>query len=298
MYTWGQLRRELVEFVTPSKRDVSFDTIDRVLNSAYSSILDSRRWSGLSHDAVIPVFGRITAGTVSIANGSTDITLTGATWSTLITGRRIRLSPSNDWYVIAWETSTTGKLDRPFAGATVTEGGYEIFQNLYELGEAARSITSAGWAETNWPLKRATQGDLDQLDPWRVTYGTPSRYAAGPDTREGGTPVIRTVEFWPVPDVDGTAIAKLELAALGFDGNNTDEGPMRWVSAAAILAKAQAELAASPAVYGNAVLAKVYLDRYDEEKASMDREENQRIGTRRIQHDPYYNARPHGGRRF
>jgi hypothetical protein len=169
---------------------------------------------------------------------------------------------------------------------------------VYELGEAARAITSAGLAETNWPLKRATQGDLDQLDPWRVTYGTPSRYAAGPDTLEGGSPVIRTVEFWPAPDVDGTVIAKLELAALGFDGSNTEQGPMRWVSAAAILAKAQAELAASPAVYGDQQAAAGYLALYEREKASMDREENQRIGTRRLQYDPYYNARPHGGRRF
>jgi hypothetical protein len=95
------------------------------------------------------------AGTVSVANGSTVVTGIGTTWKTWNRGRGDRIRIGTVDYLVAWvESETQLRLATPYAGATASGLAYTIARQFTTL-QAWENCISGG-ACTYFPVSSAS----------------------------------------------------------------------------------------------------------------------------------------------
>ena len=117
----------------------------------------------------------LSTGTVSITQGSLEVTPNGAalaTWGPEVVGRWIRINNSYQWYEITAFGGGTVKLSTPFVETTVSGGTYSIVKRFHELHPDTRYIGDLIYLRRRWRLKPIDWASLNMVHPSRRQVGS------------------------------------------------------------------------------------------------------------------------------
>lgn len=285
--TWGQIRLALVAFVKSNNGGtLPFHVYNNAIDSAYGKVLSARRWRKLNVDGTLAVLAPVTAGTVSISQGGTLVTLAGSTWPMAVSGRKFRITGQQVWYVIAWATATTATLDRPFEDEAVTGGTYQIFQDEYELPEDCNAVKTFTDIRTGYPLIKKDPDWITQNNPSLMRTGDPEVWAPTTSTSQSD---VKRVQFYPVPLRALSLKIRYRQIVTGFDGSNDGDSPLAWISTNAIELDSKATI--SREHLKNPAMADQIGREYKEALQDMHREEMQEGSVVPLRMDPHYTRR-------
>jgi hypothetical protein len=284
--TWGQIRLQLQTFVKSNGDSVGFHVLNPAINSAYEKILAARRWRKLNVDSTLTVLAPVRDGTVTITQGSTAVTLAGATWAQAVDGRKFRIAGQSVWYIMTWLTATTGTLDREFEDEDQAAAGYELFQDEYELPDDCGVVLHFVDVRTGYQLAKRDSDWITANNPSLVHEADPLAWAPTTSTSESD---VKRVQFYPVPIRALSLKIRYKVIATGFDGSNDPDSPLAWVSSLAIEQYAKSLIARDH--LKNIVLANELRDEYASALADMHREEMQEQSVVPMQIDPHYTRR-------
>lgn len=192
--TYGGLKLRLTQMFP----GISLDLIEGWCNDRYQEIMAELPWTRENVQAVLQTRAPYSTGTVEATQGSSAIALTGGVWQTSMTGLAFRVTGQNDFYEFLYTGPTTGSLDRPFAGPTVTKGAYSIYQTIYQLPSDCRLLEDDAFTSSLGQMTRFTHEQLSASDPTRAMTGTPNAWASYMDDQS--VPPNMQVEIWPIPD--------------------------------------------------------------------------------------------------
>jgi hypothetical protein len=177
------------------------------INDAYEEIGKRHPWSRLRDTdtelVMVPIYE---TGTVELTAGATTVALTGGTFTSLMTGRRLRVSARPEYYQFTYSGAAAGSIERNFEGDTGSGQSFELFQPIYALPTGCDVIKSIKSLSQPDPLTEVTQEELDRRDPERASYGRPSLWAAYEDANN-----LMRIEAWPAPELAETLIANITL---------------------------------------------------------------------------------------
>lgn len=249
--TYGTLRRELTQ-LCPTAR---LDQLDGWIRDRYDEILDSIEWVRRRDETTLTFPAEYNTGTVAITNGGTTVTGTGTTWTAAMTGRIFRITGQNDFYVFTYVSSTSGTLDRAFAGDTETEATYRINARVASLPADCRRIETARLIDPAWALESHTEHEIADRDPALVWYGYPQWIAWSYDN--ASNPPAPQVVIWPMP-VDACSIVVPYIAESTLTPGSS-QTLLPWMRPAALKAGVQADYAR---LTGNLPVAESYENRF------------------------------------
>lgn len=223
--TYGGLKLRL----TQAFPGISLDLIEGWANDRYQEILAELPWFRQKIQAVLQTRAPYTTGTVSVAAGSSAITLAGGAWNSGMIGF-FRVTGQNGSYKFTYASPTTGNLDRPYDGPTATGAGYSIYQTIYMLPADCRLLDEDAFCSPSWPMKRFTHEQISASDPTAAMNGTPAAWAQYMD--DGSTPPRIQVQIWPIPD----AVHSLPYTYQSTGGDLTSEATILqvWMQPAAL----------------------------------------------------------------
>jgi len=188
--TYGELKLRLTQMFPT----VGLDLIEGWVNDRYAEVLGELPWSRQNFTLTLATIAPYATGTAAVTLGSQNVTLTGGTWVTGMTGRAFRASGRNEYYEFTYVSATTGTLDRPYEGPTSAAAGYKIFPLTYALPSDCRLLADDAFS----PLRRFSHGELNETDPTRVATGKPFAWASYMD--DSSIPPLMQVELYPIPD--------------------------------------------------------------------------------------------------
>jgi len=206
MSTFGEIRF----LISKQAPGVDPDVLDGFINDRYTQILDELDWQRLDVRSVIQTVAVYETGTLTATNASTTITGSGTTWTTGMTGRRIRIGSDPAFYTFTYVSATSGTLDRTYEGDTATGASYKIFQNTFTVpSDRARVIQALTLLEPATPLQRMSRLELKRIAPSLPAFGDPVLWV--PYLDDGSTPPQPRFELYPIPE-DVLAIEALYTA--------------------------------------------------------------------------------------
>ena len=171
------------------------------LEDRYRQVWSASDWPFTLKTGVFQTVARITAGTVTVTNGSTTVTETTTNengWSSAIEGRYFRALGDKAFYPISTFTNGTPDsltLERAYEGTTGTDKSYSIFQHIYSLGSDVGRIDGISDLNQGRFLREISSDHLDETFPNRTTYGESELWAnAGRDAND-----IYRVELYYIP---------------------------------------------------------------------------------------------------
>jgi hypothetical protein len=239
MYSWGQLRLLLQQF---AGNGVTLDTIDEKINSRYSLILAKMDWHGLEVDGILQTTAAYRTGSVAVTEGSTAVTGIGTAWTSALSGRQF-LVWFGEPYNVTILSPTSLTLDRPYEGVTSPGVGYWLGQMLYQLPDNCRNLKQIRSPWTGLEIPAMDELDFGRLEGSPLVDGPVQRYVPRPDgvNAQTGNPV-QQIMLWPLPSWAKGYPITYEATGEGFDGDSTTDGPLPFVSDAALLAGCKASL--------------------------------------------------------
>jgi hypothetical protein len=265
--TWGEIRAELAALI-PGRGN---DLLSAWMRRSYREILDQRDWMGLHADRILQTVAPHNAGSISLTSGSTAVTGVGTAFTSAMTGRKIRATGGREWYTFTYVSPTSGTLDRPYEGTSGTNLGYTIYQDTYTVAPEVKLVETMGGQGPQ------TLEFLRRLD---FLTGEPQLWAPGNDTDESNPPVLHTVELWPAPQSAFGIPYRYLTAVYEFDGMNTSDSPLPWVSPDAIIAGV---------LYRAGAQDRTDFDRF---LSLMERVENQRTPSQHMRMSPVFRPQP------
>jgi hypothetical protein len=270
--TWGQLRLTL-QIAAPG---VNLDLLDAWINARYEKILERTDWSGLTRHGTIQTAAAYQPGTdtVTLLVGSAGVTGAGTSWTSALAGKRFYRPGDTALYTVATVPGAGSlTLDRAYEGngadtpGTLYPGAaYVLMQNVYALPADVRSVVNLLDPATGSPMARFSHAELDETAGARTQVGEPAAYAVYDDSAETDPPVAHRIEFWPPPLRAAGVPIEYVGAAIGFDGENTSDGPLPWVTTAAMLNGVLADIQLHLKEYAGA---KFYEALFQEELSKM-----------------------------
>lgn len=276
--TWGQVRYALAS----SFPDAELSLLDVWIRLAYEQILESADWSILRSNEFINASGAYRAGTVTVINGSNQVTGSGTDWPMELSGWKIMFFPDNVVYWVTIVDNNSLELDRPFFGDTASGIPYVMFQDTYALPDHVKHVRDVFLEPMGMPLKKASSGIQARSGALRMT-GIPQMWWHGQDVvNELGHP-IHTIVLFPAPENNVVIRAVCTTAAPGFDGTNTSDLVPSWIPAGAIIALAKAHGFSRA---GNTTAAALEKQTADTLLAGMIRHETHRHGPYVLSPDP------------
>jgi hypothetical protein len=232
--TWGEIAQHIAGIFP----DLDPTLRRQYLNIAYGEILDDRAWKQLEGVLTVRTIARYAEGSVNLLKGSPTVTGSGTAFTLSMAGRQFRASDdTNDIYTIAAVASATSlTLDRDFGGVDITAGGYAISQHSYDLPQAVREVTAV-LPSFGSPLDELTQAEIERVHAASFLHAPPRAYSVLSDALPAVSPAVNRLRVFPAPDAEYDLRVVYLSAAAGFDGRNTGDSPLPWVSRAALLAK-------------------------------------------------------------
>lgn len=238
--TWGELRLQL----RISAPGVADDLIDESVNNRYARVLEHRAWSWLETSAYVESIAPYssTTDTVAVTQGSNAITGTGTTWSSALNGLKFQLVSDGTFYSFTYVSATTATLDRVYEGTTSTASPYRLFTNIYALPDDFKAILQESSAENGFDLTPLDEVGMGEQVGFRNAIGTPEVYAITPSPEDLDGGFSWQIEMFPIPTAAKGYPIRYLRAAPAFDGVNTSDNPLPFVSDAVILAGCRADL--------------------------------------------------------
>ncbi len=173
------------------------------LQSRYAMVLERASWVFLIKEATFQTVGEITAGTVTVTNGSSTVTETTSNangWSSAVEGRYFRRDGDSEFYEISTFNNLnpdTLTLARNYEGASGTVKGYSIVQRIYSLASDCREILSMAVIDSPTRMEKVSVQELDRGMLNRPQVGSPPNFWL-PIGRDSSN--IMRVEVYPIPD--------------------------------------------------------------------------------------------------
>lgn len=175
------------------------------INDAYEEIGRRHPWTRLKDTdtelVLVPIYE---TGTVELTEGATTVALTGGTFTSLMTGRRLRVNERPEYYIFTYSGATAGSIERAYEGDSGDGQSFKLFSPVYALPsgcDVIKSIKSLSQAD---PLEEVTQEELDRRDPERQSYGQPLLWAPYEDANN-----LLRIEVWPAPERVETLVANI-----------------------------------------------------------------------------------------
>ncbi len=288
--TWGQIRFLLQKFASGA----SLDTIDHAMNARYERMLSLLNWKGLEKTAVLETVAAVTAGTVTVASGSTSVVGTGTGWDATAIGKQLILPGSAELYGVTGVNAATQTLtlDRPYNdpdGLTLAASDYQLVQSVYALPADCRSIRNIESPLSGRALIERSEAWMRTLVGWPAATGCVEYYSPVADAIDpaSGAFLARQIQLYAVPTLAQNYALQYEALAAAFDGVTTAAGPLAFASASALIAGAKADLELekpSP----NLPLSASFETRFEAHIQSMIHLENDRQGPQEIRMDPHF----------
>jgi len=159
-------------------------------------------WNFLKLEATLTTYQSYSTGTVSVENGSKDVTLDGGTFPTWITDDTYYITIDSTDYLIHTRTSgTVVELSEAWGGAGDSGVSYEVeYPTPYSLPSdfgsfiGRMTITSLTGAE---PIEVIGENRLRDLEAGISTTGTPLYAALINQSHDGTANQAWKVDFWP-----------------------------------------------------------------------------------------------------
>jgi len=172
------------------------------INTAYSRILGSYRWSQLRGFGTIYCPVPYGDGTVSLTNGSTTVTGSGTVWTAAMSGRQLIIggeAPFRD--IASVDSATSLTLAQAYAGPDLTAQTYSIQLAYPTLPTDFEMFISVVDPVRNWKLWEAFLPEyVDRWDANRSYTADPWLVLPAPPNSAG----VRRCELWPRPNVEAS----------------------------------------------------------------------------------------------
>ena len=186
--------------------DVSWQLVIQWVDARYKNICRRVRMRHLRQVAELVLPAAVSAGTLSVTQGSQTVTgdaTAKAAWSNAMRGRHLRVL--NDWYEIAEVNQVTKviTLHTSYIGATGTGLSYAIIQRFAPLPVNTRHFSSFVHGTRRVPIRIISYEELNMYAPDRPSVGQYPRVACeiGSVLNIQGEQV-RLVEFYPYDNED------------------------------------------------------------------------------------------------
>jgi hypothetical protein len=125
---WAYARRQAVD-LTGTKADA---IIKSAVNDALDMLSSERQWSHLLRKYYIPLKGAYSTGTIAVATGGTDVTLTTGTWPSWAASGKIFVG--NQILDVATRSSNSVvTLAQAYDATAISGSTYVLYQNEYDL---------------------------------------------------------------------------------------------------------------------------------------------------------------------
>jgi hypothetical protein len=191
---------QIIGAIGSENPDIDPSDIQVQVNSIVRDIYDRRTWSGLFIRGQIATVGFTIGGSVSVAQGSTQVIGAGTAWTPAVVGQQFRLGYNTPPMTITACNPFTQVLtiEMPWASTSTASAGYFIAQYYYSIGSNIKYIHTAKNMLMAWRLRLDyNQQTLDTLDSWRSRVFMPTALVQMPSTPNGDY----QVELWPVPSI-------------------------------------------------------------------------------------------------
>ena len=201
--------------------DLPVDQAKRFINRAQRDIYDAWNWSFLAGEGALNIPDSVSDGTISVTQGSQVVTgdaTAAAAWNALglfipITQRALKIGTDQPYQILAYDSTDTVYLDRPYTGDTDTGVTYILYRPYYAAPTDFQRWVSVVDTVDSWNLIPGRKRQwLDIIDPQRNTIGGPAQFisffmlqraqtipAFGANTDPVRTESQNLFELWPAP---------------------------------------------------------------------------------------------------
>lgn len=213
---------------------MSIELAKTIVNRAYKDVRESRFWSFLIAYTVLEAPGIITAGSASVTQYSTSVTLNAAA-STAVTGlsnplltlRQFRQSSGTIYNITAADFTAPAAvvltIDQPYLEATNATASYQIYRCYY----TPPTSDFKKWSSIVCPAQAYafrsvawTRKEIDRIDPQRASQGQPEYMATYKLIKVGSDVYVPGFEMWPHPTSNLGYFAAYEKAGTDFVANS------------------------------------------------------------------------------
>jgi len=152
--------------------DVAIILQEQWVSERYANIASRTTLRALHRTAELTVPALVSAGTVSILNGSDIVTgdaTAVAAWDATLVGRFLQLQTA--WYEIAGVVNQTLELVGTYTEDDVTVGSYRIVQRYFPLADDARTLGDFVLSQRRLRIGKMSLADLDYVAPYRQHFG-------------------------------------------------------------------------------------------------------------------------------
>lgn len=286
--TYGAIKLQLQKQLP----GVDQELIEGWIQGRYQRILDALSWKRQETETVIQAPASYAVGTITVTQGSTSIVSDGSpatVFTTQMTGRRIRIANTSEYYQFTYVSATSGTLDRGYEGPSASTVTYRIDQAVFLLPANCRILRGVTpMHDRSRPLEIVPPSELNRISADRNSYGTP-RYAAQTWDNQSSPPLMQ-VELFPVPDCPDSSANLLswlvdyvyEEAEINQDATSVSLKP--FVRPACLMEGVKADaMAPRPGWDGNIQASELFEGRYDKLLVQMQMINSQQRGPQQIQ---------------
>lgn len=178
------LRELFFSATTSSNKEQNTDIADKYSNMGYLEVYRAHHWEQRKRTGQITLIPNYTTGTCSVTkySGTNEadaktVTFSGATLTSSMIGRYLRVSTSSHWHKIVYLTGSTVSLDTPIVD--IETGGslsFEIWKRFYYLKSDVDVLTDFDkWDSARLGYKSDAE-IVDQISNLSTT-GTPYHFA-------------------------------------------------------------------------------------------------------------------------
>jgi hypothetical protein len=175
-----------------------------ILNEVYRDILAKYTWYWLVKRQVFNTTAKVTTGTIDVASGNAQATLS-ASPGVVLTGRKLVI-PSNASDSATYRVSdsmatfSTLSLDAAYTGQTEASASYRLYTDEYSLATDSGRVLFVKRFGFTQKLEILNPEEMQTVKGFDVSEGPPQSAALWEFETTGDPTTPRRITLWPYPD--------------------------------------------------------------------------------------------------
>lgn len=194
--TLGNMRATVLRRVGTHSQITAAD-VNAILQDVHREIATGWQWSFRKRETLLATVAPVSAGTVTVTQGSAAVVGVGTAWTAAMVGRAISIAGENTFYVVQAVADATHLTlgdaqgtTLPWTAASASGASATIFQHQYSIPANVAIIFEQ---VRDWPLTETTIERLNGLDPMRASFGLPDRFALARATIVDASPAAASL---------------------------------------------------------------------------------------------------------